>query len=88
VCAFQEQPKDDPPYEFFAGTVLEFDSEKLTVSRSGIDSATEHRTFILKPETRIDGKLRAKARVTVGFRTSEEGDVAMRVIVRPSSPRK
>jgi hypothetical protein len=37
---------------------------------------------MLKPETRVEGHLRAKARVTVGFVNTPEGDVAQLIVVR------
>ncbi len=73
----------------FSGNVVELDKSKLTVRRSVPDKPDEKRTFLIKPETKVEGRLRARARVTVGYMTNAEGDVAMRIIVRtgaPSSP--
>jgi hypothetical protein len=75
VCA-QEGPQS--PDQFFSGTIVEIDAQRITVSRTvlGKDSAT--RTFQITPETRIEGKPRVKSRVTVRF----EGDRAVHIIVR------
>ncbi len=73
----------------FSGNIVELDKTKLTVRRSVPDKPDEKRTFLIKPETKVEGKLRTRARVTVGYMSNEEGDVAMRIIVRtgvPSSP--
>jgi len=38
----------------------------------------------IKSDSRIEGKLRVRARVTVGYVTSDDGDVARLVVVRTS----
>jgi hypothetical protein len=43
----------------------------------------EERTFLVTSETKIEGQLRVNARVTIGYRPSDEGDIATRIIVRP-----
>lgn len=73
----------------FSGNIVELEKAKITVSRSVPGKPDEKRTFLIKPDTKVEGRLRAKARVTVGYMTNQEGDVAMRIIVRtgaPSSP--
>lgn len=69
---------------FFSGIVEELPAGKVTVSRTALGKS-ENRSFLIKPNTKIEGKLRTKARVTVRFHTSEEGDVAVQIIVRPAS---
>jgi hypothetical protein len=78
----QEQPQSAENYEFFSGTIEEMPEGKITVARSVLGSAPETRSFIVTPETKIEGKLKVKVRVTVGFKPSENGDVAVRIIVR------
>ena len=80
----QEQPGSEVGYEFFSGTIAQFSDSKITVSRN-IFGKTENRTFIIKPDTKIEGKLKAKARVTVAFKTTDEGDIAARIIVRAAN---
>jgi len=72
----------------FSGTVVELTSVKVTVSRSILGSPAQKRAFVLKPDTRVEGHLRAKARVTVGFITTDEGDVARLIVVRDKQPKK
>ena len=69
----------------FAGNVTALTSGKITVTRSILGRSAK-RTFLIKPDTRIEGKLRVKAKVTVGFPASDEGDVAKLIVVR--SPQK
>jgi hypothetical protein len=82
--AAQQEPqeKEEPSYEFFSGNVAEYQSGKLTVMRVIDGKPPEKKTFLLKPDTRIEGKLKSKSRVTVGYISGEEGDVALRVVVR------
>lgn len=86
----QEQPppaKSEPNYEFFSGTVEEVNDTKITVSRVLPGKPTETRSFLINPETKVEGRPRAKARVTVGFETKDDGDVAIRIIVRSQQRR-
>lgn len=78
-----EAPKSEPKYDdTFSGPIIELSTEKITVSRSILGKPAEKRTFWIKPDTRIEGKLKVKVRVTVGFVTSDDGDVARLVVVR------
>ena len=78
--------KSEPKYdETFSGPVVEVSATKITVSRSILGKPAEKRTFLIKPDTRIEGKLRVRAKVTVGFVTTDEGDdIARLVVVRPA----
>jgi hypothetical protein len=89
----QETAKPDPPRneatsepkydETFSGPIVEVSATKITVSRSILGKPAEKRTFSIKPDTRIEGKLRVRAKVTVGFVTTDDGeDVARLVVVR------
>lgn len=89
ACNFSVGLKaQSPPAEtqaqdnFFAGTITALSSEKLTVSRTVLGSKPDTRTFLIKPDTRIEGKPRLKARVTVRWVPDEEGDRAVHIIVR------
>jgi len=78
-----EAPKSEPKYDdTFSGPIIELSAEKITVSRSILGKPAEKRTFWVKPDTRIEGKLKVKVRVTVGFVTSDDGDVARLIVVR------
>jgi len=75
--------KAEPPYdETFSGPVVEITASKIVVSRSILGKPPEKRTFAIKVDTRIEGKLRVRAKVTVGFVTNDEGDVARLIVVR------
>lgn len=82
----QDEPpnKSEPAYDdTFAGPIVEISATKVTVSRTVLGK-TEKRAFLIKPDTRIEGKLRVKVKVTVGFVTTDEGDVARLIVVLPN----
>lgn len=68
--------------DFFSGVIVEMSTERLTVSRVAPSNATESREFLLNPETRVEGRLRRQARVTVRYVTTDQGNVAVHIIVR------
>lgn len=81
-----ESPKAEPQYEdTFSGPIIEYSNEKIIVSRT-ILGKLETRTFLIKPDTKIEGKLKVKAKVTVGFVSSDDGDIARLIVVR--APKK
>ncbi|MDQ2950448.1 MAG: hypothetical protein M3Y27_31665 [Acidobacteriota bacterium] len=83
-----EDQKSEPQYEdTFSGPIVEVSSEKIVVSRSILGQPPERRTFLIKPETKIEGKLRVKGKVTVGFVTSEGVEIARLIVVR-TQPKK
>lgn len=73
----------EPNYEFFSGTISQLPAGQIAVARTVPGKPAENRSFLITAETKIEGKLRLKARVTVGFKPSPDGDVAVRIIVRP-----
>lgn len=81
LAAQENPPASEPSYEFFSGNVVEASDTKITVTRTVLGHS-ENRDFQINPDTKIEGKLKPKARVTVGFKSSEQGDVAVRIIVR------
>ncbi len=66
---------------FFAGTVSEFNTERITIGRM-VRGRPESRTFQLTPDTKIEGALVVKARVTVRYITDDDGDTATLIVVR------
>jgi hypothetical protein len=86
--AQEQEPAPDADYEFVSGTVSELAQGRIVVNRAVLGKPPENRTFLITPETKIEGKLVENARVTVGFKPSDEGDVAIRVIVRGQAPKK
>jgi len=76
----EQQPKND----FFSGVITVLDTERITVSKTVLGKNSDARTFLITKETRIEGKLRLKARVTVRYTHDEEGNRAVHIIVRVS----
>ena len=83
-----QQSAEPQRSQTFSGTVVELTDAKVTVSRSILGSPAQKRSFVLKHDTRIEGDLHAKARVTVGFITTDEGDVARLIVVREKQAKK
>jgi carbonic anhydrase/acetyltransferase-like protein (isoleucine patch superfamily) len=73
----------------FSGTVAELEAKRITVQRSSSgDVPEEKKTFLITDATKVEGELRLSARVTIGFVSSHQGDVATRIIVRPMTQKK
>lgn len=78
-----DEAKSEPKYDdTFSGPVVELTAAKITVSRSILGKPAEKHTFLIKPDTRIEGKLKVRAKVTVGFVVTDDGDVARLIVVR------
>jgi len=75
---------EQPHSEFFSGVVTTLSENKITVFKTVLGKSSETRTFLITPETRVEGKLRAKVRVTVRYTRADEGDRALHIIVRTS----
>ncbi len=67
----------------FSGEIVNLATARMIVARSILGKPTEQRTFWIKPETKVEGKLKVKVKVTVGFVPSDDGDVALLIVVRP-----
>ena len=76
----QERPDGD--YEFVSGVIAAVTRDRITVRRTVSGRTPENHTFLINGETRVEGNLQPRARVTVGYRRTEQGDVAVRIIVR------
>jgi hypothetical protein len=66
---------------FFAGTVVESTAEKITVTRTVLGKL-ENRSFVVTTETKVEGRLRARVRVTVRYISDDDGDTATMIVVR------
>jgi hypothetical protein len=66
---------------FFAGAVTELTSDTIVVGRM-VRGKAESRSFQLTPQTKTEGKLAVKVRVTVRYITDDEGDTATLIVVR------
>ena len=76
-----QQTKTAPKDIMFSGVVTAVAETSLTAIRTG---TKESKTFILTPQTRIDGpKPTVNSRVTIRYVTEDNGDRAVSVIVRP-----
>ena len=79
-----DPPKTEAPHQdAFSGPIVELTPERITVMRAILGKPAEKRTFLIKHDTKIEGKLKLKLKVTVGFVTTEDGDVARLIVVRP-----
>ncbi len=74
---------DQPPHgEFFSGVITVLANDQITVSRNVPGKNADVRVFLIAKETRVEGKLHLKARVTVRYAHSDDGDHAVHIIVR------
>jgi len=81
--------KTEPKYDdTFAGSIVELSTTKVTVSRSILGKPAEKHVFLITSDTRIEGKLRLKLKVTVGFIMTDDGDVARLIVVRQKPAEK
>ena len=89
LCQEPAVPQDEGQYEFVSGIVTELPAGKIVVNRAVLGKSPENHTFLMTAETKVEGSLRVQARVTVGYRTNDQGEqVAMRIIVRQPSKAK
>ncbi len=81
----QNQPAP-PKDQMFSGTVTAVGDNSLTVVRTG---STASKTFTVTPQTLFEGpKPQVNSRVTIRYVAGEEGDRAVRVIVRAPANNK
>ena len=83
----EKKTEETKPETFFAGTVIEFTPEKITVSRVVLGK-TEKRVFRVTPDTKCEGKVKARVRVTVRYVTTDDGETAELIIVRTQQKKK
>jgi hypothetical protein len=76
--------EDADQASFFSGVVAEITAEKVTVSRVILGKDPEKRTFTINTDTKIEGKLKNKSRVTVRF----AGEAAVSIVVRDKADKK
>lgn len=85
VQAQQSAPEEKKADAFFSGTVIESAPDRISVARR-ISGKQERRVFRVTPETKIDGKLQPKVRVTVQYTIEEDGsNTATRIVVHNAS---
>ena len=83
----ERKAQEIPPDTFFAGTVTEVTPERITVSRVNLGK-TEKRVFRVTSDTKCEGKLKTKVRVTVKYVTTDDGETAELIIVRAQQKKK
>ncbi len=71
-----------PASQFFSGTVTALSAESITVVRRGFGKDSVTRTFVVDKATKIEGRPRVKAKVTVRYAAIETGERAVHIIVR------
>jgi hypothetical protein len=81
------QPPAKAAAQMFSGVITAVSATSLTVVRT---ESKDTKTFIITPETKFEGpKPQVNARVTIRYIAADEGDRAVRVIVRaPTKPAK
>jgi len=87
--------QDDPPPsaqqpvdQYFAGVVTALTEESITLKQTVLGKATV-RAFLISAETRYapeGGKPKLKQKVTVQWLSGENGDRAVKIILRGSAP--
>src|SRR5574340_1263924 len=89
VARAQEPPAQSVPQnQYFAGYITALDEGRITVSRTVLGKDSSTRTFLITADTRIDGKPKVRARVTVQYVGAEDGDRAVHIIVRTTTQKK
>lgn len=77
--------KSEAKSDIFSGTVTELSSDSVSVVRKVAGTEPVLRKFVLDGRTKVEGKLRVNARVTVQFEAAEAADQpghALHIIVR------
>jgi len=85
VVALGQAPasKSTTEGDIFSGTVTAVGAAQITVVRKVPAKADESRDFAVDKNTKVEGRLRVNARVSVRFKTGDDGlSHALRVIVR------
>lgn len=86
--AQQAIPEQKKPDAFFSGAVTDAAPDTISVARR-ISGKLQKRTFRVTPQTRVEGKLQPKVRVTVQYSTDDQGvSTATRIVVHTPAPKK
>jgi hypothetical protein len=83
----QKTSEQKKPNTFFSGTVAECAADHLSVSRR-ISGKLEKRTFRITADTKVEGKLQTKVRVTVQYTADDQGYSATQIVVHTTVPKK
>ena len=84
ICLLHGQDAPKPATDtFFSGSVVALSDTQVTVRRRALISNATTQTFLIDSETKIEGKLRVRANVTVRYVTDDEGHAkALSITVR------
>ena len=75
--------KAAPAADIFSGTVTKLTADSVTVVRRVPGHAAVTREFVRDEQTKVEGKLRERVRVTVRYKAGEDdGFIAVYIIVR------
>jgi hypothetical protein len=78
-----QSQKSSPSAQIFSGTVTKMTENSITAVRKVVGHDPVTRDFVRDAHTQIEGKLRVGARVTVRYKTADDGGfLALHVIVR------
>jgi len=83
LAAQQNSPQSAPKEQLFSGEVTAVDSASLTAART--TGSKDSKTFLITPETKIEGTPKLKSRVTIRYVVTDSGPRALRIIVRPAA---
>jgi len=73
--------------QFFAGTITALSDTSITVTRTVLGKESTVHTFAITPETVIQGgKPKLKSKVTVKWVAGDDGDRALKIILRGAAP--
>jgi hypothetical protein len=76
-------PKSAAVGNIFSGMVTAAAADRITVVRKVPAKADESRDFTINADTKVEGRLRVNARVSVRFKTGDDGvSHALHIIVR------
>lgn len=87
LCSQDPPPSVQPPADqFFAGIVTALSEGSITITRNVLGKPTVH-TFAVTAETVVEGgKPKLKSKVTVKFVSGDNGDRAVKIILRGAVP--
>jgi hypothetical protein len=84
----QPQPAK-PKDQIFSGKVEAIDDASLTVTRTVLGKESTTQKFTITEQTRFEGgKPKVSSRVTVRYITTEDGDLAIHIILRTAAGKK
>ncbi len=90
ACCWAQEGTSKPQENsdgFYSGNIVELTDERMVVLRQILGKPEKH-SFMLNGETKVEGKMKVKSRVTVRYVPSDSGDLAVSVLVRDNGAGK